>query len=121
MANRINLLQVRLTDGELKMVEALCEREGGIPKADVVRRCIEYKFKKEFPVYITERKGTVSPLKVVLTNEQRCERVGGEVGVDSFGTDVCRIESLDKSFGRNIPIDQPEMFEKAAKAMGLIQ
>jgi hypothetical protein len=76
---RINLIQVRLTDGELIMLEALCLKWGSIPKSDVVRRSVLDRFKKEFPVYLTKEKRVAQPVEEI-TDEQFCESFGGKVG-----------------------------------------
>lgn len=110
MGNRSNIIQIRLTDVEVKMVEALCERMGDIPKSDAVRRCIQDRYKREFPVYITEKRGSIRPLDEELTPEQACEKAGGTV-VRREGTPVCQFK-INEGFSRSVPLDKPELFPK---------
>lgn len=108
MANRIQLIQARLTENELKMVEALCERMGNIPKADMIRRCIQDRYRREFPVYITEKRGSGSPVEEEFTPEQLCEQKGGKVIVRE-GIPVCSFK-MNESFTRSVPLSKPELF-----------
>src|SRR3990167_9839458 len=105
MTKRIKMLQSRLTDGEVKMVEALCERLGGIKCSDMIRRLIQERYKKEFPVYM-EKRGTITSLGEDLTPEQICEMNGGKVYKGDNGMVMCGLTVGGAVYG--IPVAASE-------------
>lgn len=97
MSNRNKIIQIRFTEKELAMVEAICEKFGNISKSDAIRRCIQDRFIKIFPVYIKNVGGAGVPDEE-LTPEQICEQLGGKVGRRE-GNQVC---ILPHGVGENI-------------------
>ena len=111
--NRNKTIQVRLTELENKMVETLSEGFGGISRSDTIRRCVQEKYKKAFPLYLTTKKDSfVKPLveERELTPEQACERAGGKVETVN-GIPMCVIQ-ISKSMQRQVPLSKPELFKK---------
>ena len=89
MARRTLLIGVRVTEKEKAMIEALSTSYGDERAADVLRRCMQERFIKAFPLYA--RKGDNSAVGVPseqLTPEQICEKLGGRVGKNESGA-VC--------------------------------
>jgi len=108
MSNRGNTIQVRLTDGEKKMLEALCTKWGSIPMSDVIRRCLLDRFKKEFPVYLAKEKRVAQPVEEI-TDEQFCESYGGKVGKNDGGMTVC-IKGV-----WSVPLERRDMIKQRFK------
>lgn len=119
MDKRSNTIQIRTTTGEQKMVESLCDRLGGIPKSDLIRRLIQERFRKEFPVYIVNKKGNNSPLEVNLTNEQKCERRGGKPVRDGAGNSICEFRKPGTGIVGTVSMSNPEGFDAMADRIGL--
>ena len=82
MEKRLYNVNVRLTNGELEMLKALARQYGGVSLPDSVRRCIEERFRKAFPLYVKQEKSgavmIVTPEKD-LSDEQFCEKYGGKI------------------------------------------
>lgn len=108
MNKRENSINVRMTDGELAMVEALSKKYGGISFSDVIRRVVEERFSKAFPMYTrkNETAGVGVP-PVELTKEQICEMKGGRIEKNGSGL-VCVFQ---KSRGMNLTVPLSMMGE----------
>lgn len=118
---RINL-QSRLTEGEVKMVEELVKAYGGIDKSDLVRRLIQEKYRKEFPVYMVKGPERKKLEEVALSDEQFCEQCGGTVFKDSVdGKLKCRLKRIDGGSEYVVPVELREMVEVRAREMKLIE
>lgn len=96
-----------MTDGELEMVESLCAKLGGIPKSDLLRRCLQERYLKVFPVYLTKKRGSVEPIERELTPEEACEKAGGKV-VTREGTLMCQIK-VKEGYERNVPLTRLDL------------
>jgi len=116
MGSRINKIQIRLTNIEVKMVEALQGRMGDISKSDAVRRCIQERFKKEFPAYITKEYGgiKITQKEEELTPEQICEGVGGKVIKREDGGKMCELKYHSGAV-RRFPITMTDEIQECAE------
>ena len=86
--NKIQLVQVRMSTGELSMLNDLSEKVyGGARRSDVVRRVIAERFNKAFPIYLRAKKGNsaVGVPPEELTDDQFCEKWGGKVYASDAG------------------------------------
>ena len=80
MPKEVHKVLIRFTPKEFAMVEALSTSYGDIKPSEVVRRCIEERFRKAFPVYA--RKGADVGAGVPeedMTPEQTVEKFGGSI------------------------------------------
>lgn len=122
MTKRLKIINVRLTDGELLMIHALSKKYGDISLSDVMRRCVQERYGRVFPVYL-EKSGYIKPLKVPeqqLTDEQYCESVGGKVGGGTEGNTVCFIAKPGTQNGYKFPISERKRIKECAENFGLI-
>ena len=90
-----NLVQVRMSTGELAVLDDLAEKiYGGAGRSDVIRRVISERFNKAFPMYLRGKvfNGPVGVSEEELTDEQFCEKWGGKV-VNSEAGKMCQLQS----------------------------
>lgn len=114
MTKRIKLYQTRTTDGEQKMLEALCNKFGGISAAETIRTCIRDRYRKEFPIYIMERQKAVSPAVEELTQEQICEAAGGKI-VMKEGIEKCDLTLPNSRTIYSIPLSDSAQIKAVSK------
>lgn len=122
MPKRNKSLNIRLTDGELLMIQALSKKYGDISFSDVMRRCVQERFSKVFPVYL-EKSGYIKPLKIPeqqLTDEQYCESVGAKVESGTEGNIMCFVAKPGTQNGYKFPISERKRIKECAKNFGLI-
>jgi len=114
MENIRKTIQVRLSDGEAKMVDELCQRfDCGV--SALVKEWIRWNHKKTFPAYAAGTSKLVKPLDPddELTNEQLCEKLGGKVVKGEFGYS-CRFPTIGEN-GVLVPITARKEFRKYYK------
>lgn len=124
MTRRRKSINIRMTDGELLMVKALSVKYGNISFPDVVRRCVQERFSKVFPIYL-EKSGYIKPLKTPepkqeLTDEQFCELCGMKPFRDKeSGNMRCGYKIPGGSFW-SVDIKNRDLIKSRAKQFGLI-
>lgn len=121
---RNKIIQLCLTEIELNKIDLLANHLG-IPRADVIRRSIEYRFDAAFPVYLRKGLGAITQIgaavegvagvKQELSDEQMCEKYAGKVEKDESGNVFCRIGFM------KVPITMSEKFENYARSSNLIE
>ena len=95
----------------INKVKDTMEREGHKTFTGAVFSMISgYYDDKYFSKYKEKSETKILP-KEILTNEQKCEKAGGKVGVHNGG-DVCIITNHDGSMTRYFPLSKPELFYK---------
>lgn len=102
------------------MVDILSEKFGGISRSDVIRRCIEERYRKVFPNYV--QKKIKQEVEEKITDEQFCEQVGGKVLTGPSGGKLCELVRPGSGGGIKVtvPIDNRSLIEDRAKTLGLI-
>ena len=80
-------INLRLTDREKAMIDALATYYGGVSSSEVLRRTLAERFNKAFPAYTKKISGAGIPDEE-LSQEQICEMLGGKVTKDASGP-VC--------------------------------
>lgn len=103
---RLKKFQIRFTEKEFEMIGALSSGVfGEASMSDTIRRCIQERYSKAFPAYISERKRVAVLPEFKLTDEQKCEQVGGEVFIENGIVKGKIFTNADKSMYRSFPIE----------------
>lgn len=97
MKNIKRTIQVRLSDGEEKMLNELCSRFGCGASA-LVKDWLRWNHKKAFPAYKSGSEFVKRALNPdgELTPEQECEKWGGRI-FESNGIKSCRLPTVGAS------------------------
>ena len=104
---KTKIIQMRLSEGESKMINELCQRFS-CSVSDLVRGWLRYNHKKTFPAYRSRKSMRVEVLEKDLTPEQACEQAGGRVEIQN-GVPMC-VFQMSPGLKRNIPISRPELY-----------
>src|SRR3990167_8632069 len=106
--NKSKIIQVRISEGEAKMLEEVCEK-WSTRTSEYIRALIRDAHRRTFPAYAAKSARPISEDEPELTPEQACEQAGGKIETHE-GIQMC-VFQISKSMKRKVPLSMPEKFK----------